>query len=125
MPRRFAYKPPPVLSMTVTDRVARVGRIVVAARRPGGVIEPVTLDVTGYRTAVLARELGEAWAARFAGDAKPSFATARQHKRAVVDLLAYCDRTGAPAGLSCRTLTGRLLDDWQDDVAVRYPPARS
>ena len=126
MPRRFAYKEPPLVpSPRPADRVPMIGLIVVGGRRPGGVIEPVTLDVTGYRTAVLARELGRAWADRFAGDAEPSFATACQHKKAVADLLAYCDRAGAPAGLSCQTLSAGLLDDWQDDAAGRYPPGRS
>jgi len=125
MPRRFAYKEPPRVPPEPAGRLPRIGLIVVGGRRPGGVIEPVTLDVTRYRTAVLARELGHAWAARFAGEAEPSFATACQHKKAVADLLAYCDRTGASAGLSCQTLTARLLDDWQDDTAVRYPPGSS
>src|ERR1700675_2729558 len=127
MPRRFAYQEPPGLAPVeqAASRLPRIGLIVVDGRRPGGVTEPVTLDVTRYRTAVLARELGQAWAARFAGDARPSFATARQHKKAVADLLAYCDRAGVPAGLSCQTLTAGLLDAWQDDAAVRYPPGRS
>ena len=127
MPRRFAYQEPPGLAPAeqAASPVPRIGLIVVDGRRPGGVTEPVTLDVTRYRTAVLARELGQAWAARFAGDARPSFGTARQHKQAVADLLAYCDRAGVPAGLSCQTLTAELLDAWQDDAAVRYPPGRS
>ena len=107
------------------DCLPRIGLIVVGGRRPGGVVEPVTLDVAGYRSVALARELGQAWAARFAGDAEPSFATACQHKKAVADLLAYCDRAGTPAGLSCRVLTAGLLDDWQDEAAARYPPGRS
>ncbi|HEY5985656.1 MAG TPA: hypothetical protein VIV12_04625 [Streptosporangiaceae bacterium] len=126
MPRRFAYKEPARLPPPKpADCLPRIGLIVVDGRRPGGVVEPVTLDLTRYRTAVLARELGQAWAARFAGEAEPSFATACQHKKAVADLLAFCDRTGAPAGLSCQTLTAGLLDDWQDDAAVRYPPGSS
>ena len=121
MPRRFAYKAPPAAIPAPVDRLARVGRIVVEGRCPGGVVAPVALDPAKYTTPVLARELAQAWAERFAGDAQPSLATMYRHKSAVVDLLEYCSRVGAPVELSCRGLTATLLDDWQDDVAGRQP----
>jgi hypothetical protein len=122
MPRRFAYKPPPPQQTPVSvERVARVGSIVVEGYRPGGAVTLARLDVGSHATPMLAGELGQAWADRFAGDARPNVTTVFGYKRAVVDLLEYCGRVGAPPGLSCRTLTAGLLDDWQDDVARRYP----
>lgn len=120
MPRRFAYKAPPAAVAPVVS-LARVGVIVIEGRHPGGVMDRVKLDPTSYATPVLARELGQAWAERFADDAEPRVASVYRHKGAVVDLLEYCGRVGAPRDLSTRTLTAEFLDDWQDDVALRYP----
>lgn len=124
MPRRFAYKAPPAVLAPVVS-LPTVGVIVVDGRSPGGVIQQAKLDPTRHATPVLARELGQAWAERFADDAEPSLASVFEHKGAVVDLLEYCGRVGAPRDLSTRTLTAEFLDDWQDDLAARYPPASS
>jgi hypothetical protein len=125
MPRRFAYKHTPAAVPAPARDIDRVGRIVVEGRSPGGVVAPVTLDTAKYATPVLASELGRAWAERFAYDAQPSLASIYRHKKGVVDLLEYCGRVGAPAGLSCRALTAGFLDDWQDDTAGRCPPGQS
>lgn len=122
MPRRFAYKPPPPQQTPVlVERVARVGSIVVEGYRPGGAVTLARLDVGRQTMPILAGELGQAWADRFAGDARPNVTSVFRYKAAVVDLLEYCGRVGARPGLSCQTLTAGLLDDWQDDVADRYP----
>jgi hypothetical protein len=123
MPRRFAYSEPPESTPSYRPApLARVGVIVVQARRPGGVVVAITLDPARYATPMLARQLAQAWAERFATEAQPSFHTVGEHRRAVVDLLNYLGRVGAPANLSCRALTAELLDHWQDDAAARFSP---
>lgn len=124
MPRRFAYKPPPRVAPARLEHAARVGTIVVEGYRPGGAMTLVRLEVGDYSTPVLAGELGQAWAGRFASDARPNVTSVFGYKRAVVDFLGYCARAGAPPRLSCRALTAGLLDDWQDDAAARFPPKR-
>lgn len=124
MPRRFAYKaPPPALAPVVSLPTA--GVVVVRGRSPGGVIEQAKLDPDSYSTPVLARELAMAWARRFANEAEANLTSVFGHKGAIVDLLDYCRRVGVPASLSCRSLTASLLDDWQENLALRYPPAQS
>ncbi|MHB1447156.1 MAG: hypothetical protein ACYCZV_16095, partial [Acidimicrobiales bacterium] len=124
MPRRFAYKaPPPTLAPVVG--LPTTGVVVVRGRSPGGVISQARLDPHSYSTPVLARELALAWAGRFANETEASLASVFDHKGAIVDLLDYCGRVSAPGSLSCRNLTAALLDDWQDDLARRYPSAHS